>query len=332
MADRPTINDIAAAAGVSVATVSKAMNGRYGVAPETAERVMRIVDEMGYESSLAARRMRGTRAGVIGVLVAEFEPFSAEILKGVSDVAHELHLDILAYSGAYGSESFGWESRSLRRLGGNLIDGAILVTPSAHIPSSEIPIVAVDPHAGPEDGPTVEADSFGGAYTATRYLIELGHTRIGFVAGRPDLRSSRARDAGYRRALSEAGIAFRPHYVRTGFYDREAARRMAQELLGGSDRPSAVFAANDLSAIAIAQVASDLGIDVPRELSVVGFDDVPEASRWEPALTTVRQPMRRLGQEAVRMLDALMNGKDVPDRHLVLPTRLIARDTTAPPL
>lgn len=331
MGDRPTINDIAAAAGVSVATVSKAMNGRYGVATATAERVMRIVEEMGYESSLAAKRMRGVRTGVIGVLVAEFEPFSAEILKGVSDAAHRLHFDVLAYSGAYGSESAGWESRSLRRLSGNLIDGAILVTPSTHIASSEIPIVGVDPHAGPEDGPTVEADSFGGAVTATRYLIELGHRRIGFVAGRPDLRSSRARDAGYRRALANAGIAYLPQLTRTGFYDREAARRMAHELLGSTARPTAVFAANDLSAIAIAEVAAERGLDVPGDLSIVGFDDIPEASRWSPALTTVRQPMRRLGEEAVGMLASLMNGEEPETIHTLLPTRLIIRSTTAPP-
>ena len=331
MATGPTIRDIAAAAGVSVATVSKAVNGRYGVAPETADRVMRIVEEMGYESSLAARRMAGIRTGVIGVLVAEFEPFSAEILKGISTEAQKRHFDVLAYSGAYGSASSGWESRSLRRLGSNLIDGAILVTPTTHLAESEMPIVAIDPHAGPAQGVTIESDSYGGAVTATRYLIELGHRRIGFVAGRPDLRSSRARDAGYRRALADAGIPFDPRLTRTGFYDQEAARRMANELLTSSERPTAVFAANDLSAIAIGEVATTLGLEVPRDLSIIGFDDVPEASRWMPALTTVRQPMRRLGEEAVQMLAALMSGEELEEPHTLLQTRLVVRHTTAPP-
>jgi LacI family transcriptional regulator len=331
MTRRTTIQDVAAEAGVSVSTVSKAMNGRYGISTETTRRVLDVVERMGYESSLMASSMRSRRTGVIGVLVADFEPFSAEILKGVATALHDSRYDLMAYSGSRQRDSAGWERRSLSRLSGTLIDGAILVTPTVVGVSADVPIVAVDPHTGRADLPTVESDSFGGALLAMRYLIELGHRRIAFVAGRPDLRSSTLRDAGYRRALEEAGIPFDSSLVRAGLYEQDAARETAVELLSSANRPTAVFAANDLSAIATIQTAAELGLDVPGDLSVVGFDDVPEAARLNPPLTTVRQPMQRIGASAAEMLIALMNG-EVPDRtHMMLPTRLVPRATTAPP-
>ncbi|KQQ21943.1 MULTISPECIES: LacI family DNA-binding transcriptional regulator [Rathayibacter] len=331
MSHRPTIHDVAAAAGVSVATVSKAVNGRYGIAAATATRVLDVVRELGYESSLVASSMRSRRTGVIGVLVADFEPFSAEILKGVGAELRGSRFDLLAYSGSHQGEGEGWERRSLSRLSGTLIDGAIMVTPTVLTAASDIPLVAIDPHTGRADLPTVESDSYGGALQATRHLVELGHRRIGFVAGRPDLRSARLREAGYRAALSEAGIAFDERLVHVGLYQHDTARRPASALLSLPDRPTAVFAANDVSAIAIIEIAARIGLDVPRDLSVVGFDDVPEASRLDPPLTTVRQPMQTLGSTAAEMLTALMAGETPRSLHVRLPTQLVQRATTGPP-
>jgi len=330
MKRRPTITDVADAAGVSVSTVSKAVNGRYGVASETVDHVLAVVAELGYESSLIASSMRSRTTGVIGVLVADFEPFSAEILKGVGQALSDSRYDLLAYSGSHGA-SEGWERRSLSRLSGTLIDGAIMVTPTVVAVNTEVPVVAIDPHTGPADLPTVESDSFGGALEATRYLIELGHRRIGFIAGRRDLRSSIARDAGYRRALTDAGIPVDPRLVGSGSYRQDAVRIAALEMLRGRERPTAVFAANDISALEIVKVAGELGLDVPRDLSVIGFDDIPEASKSWPVLSTVRQPMQKLGAEAARLLVSLMLGEVPEATHIKLPTRLIPRGTTAPP-
>ncbi|MFD4960488.1 LacI family DNA-binding transcriptional regulator [Microbacterium sp. NPDC058389] len=330
MSRRPTITDVAAAAGVSVATVSKAVNGRYGVASETVDRVLAVVAELGYESSLIASSMRSRTTGVIGVLVADFEPFSAEILKGVGQALRATRYDLLAYSGSHGAAE-GWERRSLSRLSGTLIDGAIMVTPTVVNVGTEVPVVAIDPHTGPADVPTVECDSYGGALQATRHLVELGHTRIGFIAGRRDLRSSIARDAGYRRALTDAGIPIDPAFVGSGSYRPDAVRIAALEMLRRAERPTAIFAANDISALEIMKVASELGLDVPRDLSVIGFDDVPEAAKATPALSTVRQPMQTLGAEAARLLLSLMDGERPALTHVKLPTRLVPRDTTAPP-
>jgi LacI family transcriptional regulator len=332
MGRRATINDVAAAAGVSVSTVSKAVHGRYGVAPDTVRRVLDVVERLGYQSSLGASSMRSHRTGVIGVLVPAFEPFSAEILKGVGSAVRGTGFDLMAYAGSQDGTGEGWERRSVSRLSGTLIDGVIMVTPTVVNVAGEVPIVAIDPHTGPADLPTVESDSFHGAQLATRYLIELGHTRIGFIAGRPDLRSSVLRDAGYRSALLEAGIRFEPGLVGVGRYEEDASRHLAHGLLSQVDRPTAIFAANDLSAIAVLGVAQELGISVPDELSVIGFDDIPEASRHVPALSTVRQPMQRLGEVATRLLIGLMNGEEPDKTHLRLPTRLVPRATTAPPL
>jgi len=331
MTKRTTIHDVAEAAGVSVATVSKAVNGRYGIAPDTVSRVLRVVEELGYESSLVASSMRSRKTGVIGVLIADFEPFSAEILKGVGAELRDSHFDVMAYAGSRQVEGPGWEARSLQRLSGTLIDGAIIVTPTVVRASADIPIVAIDPHTGRADLPSVESDSFTGARQATQHLIDLGHERIGFIGGRSDLRSAALRDAGYRRALADAGIPYDASLVREGQYLRQASREQALSLLSSSNRPTAVFAANDLSGIATLEVAADLGLDVPGDLSIVGFDDIPEASQIATPLTTIRQPMQTLGATAARMVVALMAGETVDPVHVLLPTRLVARATTGVP-
>ncbi|WP_194764864.1 LacI family DNA-binding transcriptional regulator [Microbacterium sp. UFMG61] len=331
MGARTTIHDVAKAAGVSVSTVSKAVNGRYGIADATVQRVLDAVQDLGYESSLVASSMRARRTGVVGVLLADFEPFSAEILKGVGAAMHDTGFDLLAYAGSHHGASDGWERRSLSRLSGTLIDAAIMVTPTVVSAGTEIPVVAVDPHTGRADLPTVESDSFGGALAATRHLIELGHRRIGFLAGRPDLRSAGLRDAGYRRALSDAGIPLDPALIGVGRYELEATRESARVMLTGDSRPTAVFAANDLSAIAVIDVAHQLGLRVPADLSVVGFDDVPEATRRALPLTTIQQPMRRLGAVAAEMVFTLLSGGEIDEMNVILPTRLVVRATTAPP-
>lgn len=331
MARRATITDVAAAAGVSVSTVSKVINGRYGIATGTASRVQKVANELGYESSLVARSLRSTRTHVIGILVAEFEPFSTEILKGAGAALDDTDYELLAYTGARQSGRVGWERRYLSRLSGTLIDGALLVTPSVVDADAGIPLVSIDPHAGPAGLPTVDSDNFSGAQLATRHLIDLGHRRIGFMAGRPDLESSRLREAGFRQAHTDAGLALDPVLVQAGDYSRGAVREPALGLLSLADRPTAIFAANDLSAMGTMDVARGMGLDVPGDLSVVGFDDIPESTRTTPPLTTVHQPIQEMGAAAITMLIALLDGGAVEQTHVRLPISLVRRGSTAAP-
>jgi LacI family transcriptional regulator len=324
------MEDVARVAGVSVATVSKVVNQRYGVAQGTIDKVTEVIESLGYEASLGARSLRSHRTNVIGVLVAEFEPFSTELLKGVSAAIDETGYELLAYSGGHHGRSVGWERRSLSRLGGTLIDGAILVTPTVVSAPAEIPVVAVDPHTGPAGIPTVDADNLAGGVAATEHLLALGHRRIALLGGREDLESARLRENGFRQAMAAAGVPVDPELVRVGGYRPETASGPALELLSRPDRPTAVFAANDISAIRTIEVAHELGLRVPEDVSVVGFDNVPESVLCSPSLTTVAQPLHDIGTTAVRMLVELLAGRQPDPSHVRLPTRMLARDSTGP--
>jgi LacI family transcriptional regulator, galactose operon repressor len=329
---RVTIGDVAAQAGVSIATVSKVINGRYGVAPATLDRVQAVIDELGYESSLVARSLRSRRTNVLGIVVADIEPFSAELLKGAGAAIRERGYELIVYSGSgHGKDHSGWERRYISRLGGTLTDGIILVTPTVVDVDDGTPVVAVDPHTGPSSLPSVHSDNLAGAITATRHLLELGHRRIGFLAGRPDLESARQREQGYRQALSEAGIAVDPDLIRVGDYELEMSQEPARQLLTLADRPTAVFAANDLSAMQTMHVARTLGLGVPGDVSVVGFDNIPESALIEPPLTTIDQSIQEMGRRAVELLIDVIDGATGRVRQVTLPTRLVVRQSTGVP-
>jgi LacI family transcriptional regulator len=324
LVQRVKMSDVARTAGVSVATVSKVVNGRYGVAQATVDRVQLVIQQLGYEASLGAQSLRSHRTNVLGILVAEFEPFSTELLKGASCAVADTDYELLAYSGGARGSHVGWERRSLSRLSGTLIDGAIIVTPTVVETKSGFHVVAVDPHTGPSGLPTVDSDNFTGAVLATNHLLKLGHRRIGFLAGRPDLESARLREAGFRKALADAGVAVDEELVRVGGYRSDTAEHPAEELLTHPEPPTAVFAANDLTAITMMEVARRLGLSVPDDLSVIGFDNVPESALASPPLTTINQPLQRMGAEALMLLVDLIDGVE-RDTHIRLPTELVQR-------
>jgi LacI family transcriptional regulator len=323
-----TIEDVAALARVSISTVSRVVNGRYGVARATEARVKGVIADLGYESSLVARSLRSHRTNVLGVVVTDFEPFSAELLKGAARFIRDTHYELIVYSGAgHAGDEPGWEARYLARLSGTLADGIVIVTPTVVDVPTTSPVVAVDPHLGPSNMPTVDSQNFEGAMTATRHLLQLGHRRIGFITGRPDLVSARLREQGYRSALEQAGIAFDPDLLKVGKYTAESAEGPATELLTLDDPPTAIFAANDVMAIRTMEVARDLGLRVPDDVSIVGFDNIPESALAEPPLTTIDQSIAQMGYEAARLLVDLIANPDQEPQHVSLPTRLVERHT-----
>jgi LacI family transcriptional regulator len=330
---RVTIGDVAAEAGVSVATVSKVINGRWGVAEQTSARVQAVIEELGYQSSLVAQSLRRRKTNVLGVLVVDIEPFSAELLKGAARAVHGSGYELVVFSGCgRADDQVGWERRYLSRVSGTLCDGAILVTPSSVDATYGAPVVAVDHNAGSSSLPTVDSDNLAGAVAATEYLLGLGHRRIGLLAGRVDLESARLRERGYRTALGAAGIEVDPKLVRVGGYQPDSAQEAARLMLqGDDDRPSAIFAANDVSALAAIGTARALGLDVPRDLSVIGFDNVPESALSEPPLTTIEQPIQQMGFEAVELLIGLIEQRSELATQRMLPTQLVVRGSCAPP-
>ncbi|GAA1725230.1 LacI family DNA-binding transcriptional regulator [Microbacterium paludicola] len=327
---RVTIRDVAVAAGVSVATVSKVMNGRDGIAATTSAHVLSVVDRLGYETSIVASSMRRSRTHVVGVLVAEFEPFALQLLHGVSTALQETAYDVLAYAGSVSAgDHAGWERRSLSRLGGTLIDGAIILTPTVTLEEISVPVVAVDPHTGPTGPAVVDTDNYGGGRMATEHLISLGHRRIGHLRGRADLLSAQQREQGYRDALAAAGIAIDESLVLDAGYRAPNATAAAEALLDRPDRPTAVFAANDATALEVIRVASTRGLHVPDDLSVVGFDDLAPAAASRPGLTTIRQPLLEMGTAAVHLLLAMFDGG--ASERIRMPAELTLRDSTRPP-
>jgi LacI family transcriptional regulator len=328
MADRQvTIADVAAAAGVSVATVSKVINDRYGVAEDTSAHVRAIIEQLGYTSSLVAQSLRSRRSNVIAIVVSDIEPFNAELLKGAARAIRGTGYDLVVFSDCGQRKDHPrWEQRSLARVNA-LTDGAIIVTPSSVDVNVSTPVVAIDHNVRSPTMSTVDSDNLNGAITATAHLVNLGHRRIGFLAGRPDLESARLREEGYRRALQSAGIRFDPDLVRVGGYQPETATEAARELLQRTPRPTAIFAANDATAIETIAVARSLGLHVPGDLSVVGFDNVPESALCEPPLTTVDQAIQQMGYEAVQLLLGLVEDPSAEPSQVVLPTRLVERSS-----
>lgn len=330
---RVTITDVARKAGVSVSTVSKVMNGRDGIAVTTQEHVQRVIAELGYVGNIGAQSLRARRTGVVGVLVSQFEPYSAEILKGVGSAAQGTRSEIMAWAGASNNPPApsGWERTLLGRLAGSLIDGAIIVTPSVEALPGSFPVVAVDPQAADPATPSVAVDDEGGTRSAVQHLVELGHTRIGYLGGRADLASAAARERGFRSAMHESGLTIDESLVRVGDYTAPGAVLPAAELLDHHGRPTAIVAANDASALQVVAGAISRGLSVPEDLSVVGFDDVPEASKHAPTLTTVAQPLRSIGAMALTMLLELLAKRELQDLHRRLPTQLVVRGSTSPP-
>jgi DNA-binding LacI/PurR family transcriptional regulator len=325
VAQRVTIAHIADAAGVSVPTVSKVVNGRSDVAPETRERVERMLREYGYQRPEPARE---TRAPLLDVVFNELEsPWAMEIIKGVEEVARENELGVVL-SAQEGPGALGrtWvDAVAARRSAGLiLVVSELSAEQIARLTARRIPFVVVDPAGEPAAGvPSVGATNWNGGLAATRHLLELGHTRIGMIGGPADMLCSRARVDGYRAALETAGLTVDPELVRWGTFHVEAGFDQGTALLELADPPTAIFAGSDLQAFGVYEAARVLGVEIPTQLSVIGFDDLPMARWVGPPLTTIRQPLTEMAATAARLV--LGQGED---QRVELATTLVLRQST----
>ena len=329
-----TIQDVARAAGVSVTTASRVLNNKDDVAPETYEKVRRVMQELNYTASLAAKSMRSRTTNVIGLLVPEVTAmFNQEIIRGVGVGIRGSGYDLMIYTSERSAISgrAAWEQEHVALLSSGLTDGCIVVTPSAPTFPATARIVVIDPQGDGANVPSVVARNRVGAMSAMAYLIGLGHCRIGFIGGRPDTLSAIRRFEGYKDGLAEAGIPYDPDLVQGGDYTRERGQEAARYLLGLPKRPTAIFATNDQAAIGVMDVAQELGLHIPRDVSVVGFDNIPEAAQVTPKLTTVDQLIQDMGKLATELLINILKGEVLEQMLWKVPTRLIIRDSCQAP-
>jgi LacI family transcriptional regulator, galactose operon repressor len=334
---RMTIREIADLAGVSIATVSRVLNGRDDVSDETRDAVRRVIRENGYTANRNARGLSAGRTGMVGVLVPlVFPAYFAEILAGAAEALYEQEMRVVLSPTQH--EHAREVSLLDRLMHGGATDGALIVLPGESSEELEraldagYPFVVVDPLMPLDDRiPSVSAAHMSGADQAMKHLLDLGHRRVGQITGPRGWVATEDRRRGYRAALAAAGILPDPTLEREAEPEIGPGRAAAEQLLDLSEPPTAIFAFNDNIAIGAIQAARARGLRVPEELSVVGFDDVEYARIVTPALTTVRQPLAEMGRTGVSLLVRLLEGHSFETLHVELATRLVVRDSTAPP-
>jgi LacI family transcriptional regulator len=332
---RATIRDIADLAGVSIATVSRVLNDRPDVAPETRENVLQVVREHGFSTNRGARGLSSGRTGMIGLtlpLVAD--AYFGPILSGAAEALYESDMRIVLAPTLHEHDR---EVSLLERLMRGTTDGAILMLPEESADELQMlqrqgfPFVIVDPREAPPDGiACVSAMHAAGAKQATEHLLELGHRRIGAIAGAPGWYATEERLLGYRAALAGEGILLDPELVVYSDWRIPRGTEAAEELLALPDPPTAIFGFNDNVAIGALHAARNRGLSVPGDISVVGFDDTAQAVIVTPELTSVRQPLAEMGRMGVSLLTRILDGQRVDALRMELSTTLVIRDSTAP--
>jgi LacI family transcriptional regulator len=331
----PTIREVAREAGVSVATVSHALSGKRPVSARTRGRIARAVERLGYRPNTIAAAMTTGRTQTLGVVVPDIaNPFFGELLAAIERTAAERGYSVVASSSELDSEL---ESRAVRALHDRRVDGVLYLPWSpkptaalAELADAGVAVVCLDEEVDgiPDRSSIVVVENERGGELAAEHLRELGHERAAVIAGPLELPTSRERLAGFRRALDVPRRLVRA----ASAYTIAAGREAAAALLRREPAPTALFCANDLIAAGALAAARERGLSVPDDLSVVGFDDSFFASVMTPALTTVRQPLARLGREAAEIaIDSIEGTRQDPVR-LTLPVELVVRESTAPAL
>lgn len=334
-AARVTIRDIARAAGVSVATVSRVINGRPDVSPQTRDAVLRVARQHNFTTNRSARALSVGRTGLVGFTLPWVDQnYFTGILSGAAEALYEQEQRIVLCPTHHEHDR---EVTLLERLMNGTTDGAIVLLPEEsndelrRLQEVGYPFVVADPRQPLDEGiPAVSASHLAGARAATDHLLRLGHRRIGLITGFPGWTATEERREGYKAALAAAAVPFLPELVVEGEFDAETGYTAARRLLELPDPPTAIFASNDNMAAGALRAAAERGLSVPGQLSVVGFDDTELARILSPQLTTVRQPMEELGRTAVSLLNRLIEGQRIEALRVELSTKLIVRESTGP--
>lgn len=334
---RPTLAMVADAAGVSLPTASKVLNGRGDVSATTRARVEEVLREFGYVPQ-AGRRVIAPARVVDLVFDDLVSPYSLELLRGVTEAGAEAGVDVVVtrLPDAEHRGPLTPENTWAQRLKSSGREGLIVVTSELSLAQVEgfaragLALVVIDPLNLPRvEVTSVGATNWMGGVAATEHLLGLGHRRIGFAGGPVQASCSQARLGGYRAALDSGGVRPDPELVLHGAFHYRDGLEMGTKLLELPDPPTAVFAASDATALGVMEAIRRRGLRVPDDLSVVGFDDTVMASVATPALTTIRQPLEDMGRVALRTLLRLIAGETLDSHHVELATNLVVRGSTA---
>jgi len=330
-----TVATIARLAGVSPPTVSRVLNGRSDVAADTRRRVEELLREHGYRRPAAIVPSPGVEVVFYGLE----SNLAIEMMRGVQAVVGDRDLgvgftEVIAGPAAEAVAQRSWCERLLARrpTGVIIVHSHFTAEQHAQLAASGIPLVAADPTGQPHQAvPSVGAANWSGAVAAARHVLDLGHRRIGVLGGPGEILCARERLEACRAALEISGVPLEPRLVRTGRFFFEDGLALGHELLSHPDPPTAVLCGNDLQALGVYEAARQLGMRIPQDLSVVGFDGIDPGSWCGPPLTTVRQPFRDIGAAAANLLLSLIAGEELGQTRIELPTTLVVRASTAPP-
>ncbi|GAB4538062.1 MAG: LacI family DNA-binding transcriptional regulator [Anaerolineae bacterium] len=331
-----TIRDVARHAGVSIKTVSRVINNEAFVRDETRARVMQAIEELGYVVNVSAQRLATGRSYTIGLIYHNASwHYINQVLLSALETGRKVGYSLLLHPC---DASQPGDCRQVLGLASQRsVDGLIFTPPADNsasllkeLQSSGVPFVRLAPKDRKSCLPYVATTDWQGAYDMTRYLLSQGHRRIGFIKGPADQTAGRDRLNGFKAALAEEGIDVDPVLLTQGDDHFESGRSCASTLLAVRPRPTAIFANNDEMASGALVVAHQMGIPVPEELSVVGFDDIPLSRQVWPSLTTVRQPIREMAELATSLLIRILEGEALETHQYEIPTKLIIRQSSGP--
>jgi LacI family transcriptional regulator len=335
LAREVTIVDVADEAGVSYATVSRVINNKDHVSLEKRERVLRAMAQLGYVANVQARSLAGGESRVVGLLVDYLSSsYMDEIIRGIDGALDAENYDLMLYTTHRRKTK---ESVYVTKLTRRLADGLLLILPrnaAAYLDTlrqRRFPHVLIDYLSDGQNVPSVSTTNFRGAYDAMVYLLSLGHRRIGFISGTMEFGCARERLDGYKAALQDHGIPSDPQLVCEGDFMQPQGYQCAQMLLSLPEAPTALFASNDMMAFGVMEAARERGLRLPDDLSIIGFDDIPQAEHVHPPLTTVRQPLEEMGQRAALLLLHYIAHPDAEIERVELPTQLVVRESCQAP-
>jgi LacI family transcriptional regulator len=332
---RKTIHDVARAAGVAIKTVSRVLNDEPNVRDETRARVQAVVKELNYHPSMSARGLAGRRSYLIALIYENPSAnYVVDVQHGAMTRCRQERFQLFVHQCTERGEEMTREIMGL--VDQTHADGLVVTPPLSEsaelldaLERRALPFVRIAPNQIPHSSPYVEIDDEGAAREMTEYLIGLGHRRIGFIIGHPDHYASGRRLQGYKSALKANKLPFRPQYVKPGQFVFESGLEGARQLLAMPERPTAIFASNDDMAAGVLMAAHEMGISVPKELSVAGFDDTYIARTVWPRLTTVHQPSYDLAYAATGLLFQVLKTRKTP-KPVRLAYKLVCRESSGP--